>query len=254
MLLLIDAGNTTISIGAMNQDEIVFESRLATDKTATRDRFAIDIMDIFALNKVSNKAFSGAIISSVVPEITMVMKKAITKVIGIEPLVIGPGLKTGLNIKVDNPATLGADLVVGAVGAIAQYELPCLVIDLGTATKISVIDENGIYRGCTISPGVSLSLDALANGASQLSQISLLPPSHVIGTNTIECMRAGSVYGTADMLDGLCSRMEKELGMNAKTIVATGGLCDIAKYCSHDIILNKDLLLEGLKIVYEKNN
>ena len=254
MLLVIDAGNTNISIGAYDKDELIFVSRLATDRTVTVDRIAIDVNSIFALNSIPNDSFEGAIISSVVPEITVAIKKAVEKIIGCEPLIVGPGLKTGLNIKVDNPATLGADLVVGAVGAISQYRLPCFVIDLGTATKISVIDENGVYRGCTISPGVAISLAALANGASQLSHISLLAPSHVIGTNTIDCMRAGSVYGTADMLDGLCSRMEKELGMKARTIVATGGLCSIAEYCTHKIVLNPNLLLEGLKTVYEKNS
>ncbi len=254
MLLVIDAGNTNITIGAYNGDDLVFVSRLATDRTLTEDRIAIDINSIFSLYNVPSRSFKGAIISSVVPELTLALKNAVSRITGHVPYVVGPGLKTGLNIRIDNPAELGADLVAGAVGAVEQYELPCLVIDLGTATKISVIDETGAYRGCTISPGVAISLEALSRGASQLSQIALLAPAHAIGTNTIDCMRVGSVFGTADMLDGLCDRIEKELSVPVKTIVATGGFSGIAKHCRHEIVFNDNLILEGLKRMYERNN
>lgn len=254
MLLVIDAGNTNITVGAYNGDDLVFVSRLATDRTLTEDRIAIDVNSIFSLYNVCSRSFRGAIISSVVPELTLALKNAVARITGHVPYVVGPGIKTGLNIRIDNPAELGSDLVAGAVGAICKYELPCLVIDLGTATKISVVDENAAYRGCTISPGVAISLAALANGASQLSHIALLAPTHAIGTNTIDCMRVGSVFGTADMLDGLCDRLERELEVPVKTIVATGGLCSIAKHCRHDIVFNETLLLEGLKAIYERND
>lgn len=253
MLLVIDAGNTNLTIGAFSGDSLVFVSRLATDRTITEDRVAIDINSIFNLHNVKTKNFSGAIISSVVPEITLPIKNAVKQITGHTPLVVGPGLKTGLNIKVDSPAGLGADLVSGAVGALSQYELPCLVIDLGTASKISVLDDTGAFLGCTISPGVAISLAALASGTSCLPQISLLSPDHVIGTNSPDSMCAGIVYGTADMLDGLCNRIEEELGKPVKTIVATGGLGSIARHCRHDIVMNENLILEGLKVIFEKN-
>ncbi|MEG1614567.1 MAG: type III pantothenate kinase, partial [Oscillospiraceae bacterium] len=229
--------------------------RLATDHSRTEDQFAIDINNIFGLNNCKPVEFTGAVLSSVVPEITLALKHAVKKVTGHSPIVVGPGIKTGLDIRVESPAYLGADLVAGAIAAISQYPLPCLIMDLGTATKISVIDASGAYRGCTISPGVEISVQALSNCASQLPHISLEAPDRVIGTNSIDCMRAGVVYGTADMLDGLCHRIENELGVPVKTIVATGGIAkEIVSNCGRNVILNNNLLLEGLKLIYEKNS
>lgn len=251
MLLTVDAGNTNLNLGAFIGDEPEFVSRLATDRTVTADKMAVDIINIFSLYNINRRIFSGAAISSVVPEITDAISEAVRKVTGREPLLVQSGLDVPLKTSVDNPSALGADMAIGAVAAISEYELPCLVMDLGTATKISVIDDCGVYRGCTISPGVELSLKALTKGASQLSQISLLPPEHVIGTNTIDCMRSGSVFGTAAMLDGLCDRIELELGLPVKTVAATGGHCAVAEFCSRSVIINQNLLLEGLKKVYE---
>lgn len=253
MLLVIDAGNTNITIGTFLKDELLFVSRLATDRTATKDQFAISLKSIFSLNQVKAGEFCGAIISSVVPEMTQALSEAVGMLTGKTPLIVGPGLKTSLNIKIDNPSELGADLVADAVGAISKYPLPCLVLDLGTATKISVISKNGEYLGCTITPGVKISLGALAEGASQLSQISLTSPTHTIGTNTADSIRAGIVYGTADMLDGLCDRIEEELESPVTSIVATGGLASIAKHCKHEIIFDENLILIGLKAIYDKN-
>ncbi|MDD6807654.1 MAG: type III pantothenate kinase [Oscillospiraceae bacterium] len=253
MLLVIDAGNTNITIGTYKKDELLFVSRLATDRKATKDQLAISLKSIFSLNCIKAEQFRGAIICSVVPEITQALSEAVTILTGSTPLIVGPGIKTGINIKIDNPSELGADLVADAVGAISKYQLPCLILDLGTASKISVVGEDGAYLGCTISPGVKISLGALAEGASQLSQISLIPPTHTIGTNTADSIRAGIVYGTADMLDGLCDRIETELGTKISSIIATGGLSSIAKHCKHDIIFDDNLLLFGLKTIFEKN-
>ncbi len=253
MILTADIGNTNITLGVFENDKLIFISRLATQRHRTSEQYAIELNAVFDLEKLSKK-LDGAIISSVVPELTRIFKQAIEKVTGCSALIVAAGLKNGLKIATDNPKELGADLVAGAVGAIAQYELPCLVMDLGTATKISVIDEGGIFLGCTIAPGISISLDALSLRTSQLPAIELSSPDKAIGTNTIECIRSGTVFGNAAMLDGMASRLEKELGKPIKTLVATGGLGkDIVACCEKNIIFNKDLVLEGLLTIYKKN-
>ncbi len=254
MLLTIDAGNTNIAIGVFSQDTLLFATRIATEKAKTADQYAVEFLNIFNLYAVKSAEFSGAIISSVVPELSGTIAVAAEKITGCKPLLLGPGVKTSMNILTDNPAQVGADLVAGAVAAAALYSLPCLVIDLGTATKISVIDANGSFCGCTISPGVNISLEALKQRTSQLPNISLSAPTNVIGKNTIDSMQAGTVFGAAAMIDGLCDRIERELGEPAKTIVANGGLAQkIINSCEHPIVYNGELILEGLKIIYNKN-
>ncbi len=253
VILVADIGNTNITLGVYRDDKPVCISRLATQRHRTSEQYAIELDAIFKLEGLDNN-FNGAIISSVVPELTRIFKNAIEKATGCQALVVAAGLKNGLKITTDNPKELGADLVAGAVGAISQYELPCLVMDLGTATKISVIDEGGVFAGCTIAPGIGISLDALSLRTSQLPAIELSAPDHAIGTNTIECIRSGTVLGNASMLDGMATRLEKELGKPIKTIVATGGLAkEIVACCEKDIIYNKDLVLEGLLTIYKKN-
>ncbi|MCR5485351.1 MAG: type III pantothenate kinase [Clostridiales bacterium] len=254
MLLTADIGNTNIVLGAFENDSLVFVSRLATERARTEDQYAVELESIFNLNKVDFNAFTGAIISSVVPELSNTICLAIKKILGISPLTLSPGLKTGLNILTDNPAEVGSDLVAGAVAASNKYPLPCLVMDLGTATKISVIDKNGAFCGCSIAPGIAISLEALSSRTSQLPNISFKAPDRVIGKNTVDSMRSGTVFGTASMLDGMCQKIEKELGEKIKTIVATGGLSsDIIKSCENEITADPVLILEGLKIIYEKN-
>lgn len=254
MLLVIDAGNTNVTIGVYREDELLFVSRLSTDRTITGDEFAISINSIFELNSVEPSGFDGSIISSVVPELTRAIKNGVKKVTGTEPIIVGPGVKTGLNIKLDNPAELGSDLACTAVGAFSKYELPCIIVDLGTATKITVVDEGGAFLGGAIAPGLLISLDALSNGASMLSSIALHSPKKTIGSNTTECLRSGIVFGNAEMLDGLIDRMQKELPIPAKSIVSTGGLSPVVvKHCKHEMIYDRDLLLYGLKIIFEKN-
>ncbi|MCQ2471390.1 MAG: type III pantothenate kinase [Clostridia bacterium] len=254
MLITIDIGNTNISLGIFDGDKKSFTARLATQRERTIDQYAAELLIIFSLNKIDSNAIDGSIISSVVPELTNTISGAIEKVTGCESMILSPGIKTGLKIVTDCHSQVGADLVAASVGAIAKYPLPCLVVDLGTATKIILIDESGTFRGCTISAGVKISLDALSQKTSQLPAISLKTPSTAIGTNTTDCMLAGTVLGTAAMLDGLCERMEKEFGSEIKTTVATGGYShEIIKSCYREMIYDKDILLDGLKVIYNKN-
>lgn len=254
MILTVDVGNTNITIGGFHEEKLCFTGRLATDRNKTRDQYAIDLNQLLFLYQVDTAKIEDGIISSVVPELSEIISGAMKQLTGRTPMMIGPGVKSGLNIKIDDPAELGADLVCTAVGAIKKYPLPCLVLDLGTATKISVLDENGAYLGCTISPGVKLSLNALMNGASQLPGLQLSPPKSTIGTNSITSMQSGVVLGTACMLDGLCTRIDKDLKIPAKSIVATGGLAErIVCHCTHDIIYDENLVLDGLMVIYKKN-
>ena len=253
MILTVDIGNTNITLGAYKEDRLEFTSRLSTNRHLTADQYAIDIKDILALNNLAPDGIEGAIISSVVPIVGSNMKKAIKKLTGITPLAIGPGVKTGLNIRIDNPAQLGADMVAGAVAAVAKYPLPCVVCDMGTATTISVIDKGGVFLGGAIAAGLGTTLEALAGNTAQLPYIDISAPDKVIGTNTVDCMRSGLVIGAAAMLDGMAKRMEAELGTPA-TLVATGGLAGgVTTYCEREVILDDNLLLDGLYLIYKKN-
>ena len=255
MFLAIDAGNTNITFGAYDNDKLSFISRIKTDKQKTADQIAVDFKQIFSLYGVKCSDFSGVAISSVVPELNRDICEAVEKLTHQKPMLLGPGVKTGMNILIDNPAQLGADLLAGCVGAAALYPLPCLVIDLGTASKISVIDRNGAFRGCTIAPGIGISLNALSAMTSQLPNISLKTPSHSIGTNTTDSMQSGTVFGFASMIDGLCDKLENELGEGPVYTVATGGLAqDIVKSCKRKIEYNRELVLFGLKVISEKNH
>lgn len=254
MILAVDIGNTNITIGIYNNEELLLVLRAATDRTRTPDQYAVEFSSMLRIHDADNFQFRGAIVSSVVPELTNVIKDAIYTITGQTALLIGPGVKTGLNIKIDNPAQLGADLVAGAVGALCKYEMPCLVLDMGTANKISVLDSDGTYRGCTISAGIGISLNALSSGTSQLPAISLDAPHSAIGTNTIDSMQSGTVLGAAAMVEGLCARLEEALGEKVKTVVATGGIAgDIIRYCRMDIIHDPYLILDGLRYIFEKN-
>ncbi|MGI6745064.1 MAG: Type III pantothenate kinase [Elusimicrobia bacterium ADurb.Bin231] len=253
MLLVADIGNTNITLGVYKNNKLLFVSRLNTVRQKTDDEYAINLKDILSLYDICD-GFSGAVIASVVPELTNVFKDSVYKVTGNTALVVAPGLKTGLKICIDNPKELGADLVASAVGAISKYPLPCLIIDLGTASKLSVINEDGAFLGCAIVSGVEISLDALSKRTSQLPAISLEAPANAIGTNTIDSIKSGTLLGNAAMLDGLSDILENELGKPFKTLVATGGLSkDVIPLCKKEIILNKTLILEGLYEIYYKN-
>ena len=253
MLLAADVGNTNITLGIFEDETLKCTARLATDTKLTGDQYAIAVKDVLALNDIGCFDIEDAVICSVVPSVTTSLCAAISKLFSIVPLVLGPGVKTGLNIKIDNPAQLGADLAAGAVAAIHEYTMPCVVIDMGTATTISVLDKNGAFLGGSIAAGVRLTLKALTQNTAQLPEISISAPGKVIGSNTADCMRSGLIYGTAAMLDGLLLRIEEELG-ETPTIIATGGLSrDIIPLCKSEIIYNENLLLDGLRYIYEKN-
>lgn len=252
MILTVDIGNTNISFGVFDGDKIVFVSRLATERQRTPDQYAVDFMSIFNLRGIETSEIEGAVISSVVPELTNTLVKALDSLCN-KVILLAPGTKTGLNILIENPAYLGADLAAGAVGAIAHYPLPAFVIDLGTATKIYAVDEHNSFVGGLIAPGVEISLNALTSTSSQLPTIALEAPSRACSKNTVECMQSGSVFGTACLIDGMLDRFIDELG-EPKTIVATGGLSSfIISECKHAIVYDADLIMKGLKAVYDKN-
>ncbi len=253
MLLAIDIGNTNIVLGCLEGKEILFTERLSTDHQKTAAEYAILFRSVLTLNHVDPEAISGTMISSVVPPITALMKNAVHKFTDTPVMVVGPGVKTGLNILMDNPAQVGSDLIVAAVAGIEEYTCPLIIIDLGTATTISVVDTRHNYIGGMILPGVRVSLDSLSTRTSQLPRISLDPPKKLLGKNTIDCMKSGILYGNASCIDGMVDRIQEELGCEA-TVIATGGLAEsIVPLCKHKVIVDDELLLKGLRIIYEKN-
>ena len=254
MLLTVDIGNTNITLGIFENDNLLFTSRLATDRKRTEDQYAVELLNIFKLHNAKISEFSGAIISSVVPEVTEHLKQAVEFVTGKTPYVLQSDVGSGLKIINDAIGQLGADIAAVSVAAIKKYPLPCFIMDLGTATKIILVDENEMFMGCTISAGVGISIDALASRTSQLPAVSLKAPKSSIGTNTVDCMKSGTVFGTAAMLDGLTKRMEKDFGKKVATTVATGGLSkEIVKNCEREVVYDQNLILEGLKFIYENN-
>lgn len=253
MIFAIDMGNTNIVVGCFDDETIRFTERISTDTKKTELEYTVLFKTVLELHGITPEMISGSIISSVVPQLVHIMVSAIQKIAPIEPIIVGPGVKNGLNIRMDNPKQLGADLVVDAVAGLQEYGAPLIIIDMGTATTISVIDKNNNYVGGMIIPGVKVSLDSLVSRTSQLPRISLDAPRKSIGTNTIHCMQSGIVYGQASCLDGMIERIQEELGYQA-TVVATGGLAKvITPHCKKEIILDDDLLLKGLKIIYDKN-
>ena len=253
MILAIDVGNTNIVIGCCRDGRILFSDRISTNHSATSLEYSALFKAAFEMNGVDPSELEGTIISSVVPSVTSSLKKAAEKFISAKAMVVGPGIKTGLSILIDNPAQLGSDLVVDAVAGINEYSLPLIIIDMGTATTLSVIDSKGGYQGGMIVPGVAVSHDSLISRTSQLPKIALEPPRRLIGRNTVECLKSGILYGNAGAIDGLIDRINDDMGTKC-TVVATGGLAGvITPLCRNDIILDDDLMLKGLMIIYEKN-
>lgn len=253
MLLAIDIGNTNIVIGGILDDKIVFKARIATDRLKTSDQYGVEIKNMLEAFGTDCEDISDCIISSVVPPVFNSVNTGVVKMIGKKPMVVGPGLKIGLNIHTDIPSQVGSDLIVSAVAALAEYQAPLLLIDMGTATTIQVIEPKNVFIGGMILPGVMVSLDSLSSRTAQLPGISLEKPKHIIGKNTVDCMRSGAMYGTAAMLDGVIDRISRETG-HSFTVLATGGLAQfIIPLCEHEILLEKDLPLKGLNIIYKKN-
>jgi len=253
MILAVDIGNSNIVIGGLKGKDIIFEARIRTDSTKTSDEYCIDLKNILDIYGVNVNTVEGAIVASVVPQVLNSIKTSIKKLTGKNCLVVGPGLKTGLNIKVDNPAQTGADLVVGAVAALREHKPPLIVIDMGTATTMFVMDKTGAFIGGSIIPGVKISMEALTQGTALLPGLQLDAPKNAIGRNTIDCMRSGIMMGHACLIDGMVERMEAELGCKT-TVVATGGIAKfVTPMCHTPILYDKDLLLKGLAILYEEN-
>ncbi len=254
MLLTVDVGNTNIVFGGYLNDELKFVSRISTDLTKTDDEYASKIKSVLSLNDIDKAEISGSIISSVVPPLNTTLKNAIKKIYGVEPVLVGPGIKTGLNLLVDEPRQVGADLITASVAAFERYKKAVLIIDMGTATKMMLVNNDGAFTGVSIIPGVQIAIKALASGTAQLPQISLESPKYVIGKNTNDCMKSGVIYGNASLIDGMIDRIAEEFG-EMPVLIATGGLAHIIiPYCKHDIAIEENLLLEGLKLIYEKNN
>ncbi len=253
MILCIDIGNTNTVLGCVENGSVLETIRLTTKSRETAAESAVRLKGVLDFYGIREDAFSGAILSSVVPSVTESFREAVSSLLKVRCRVIGPGLKTGLNVRIDDPGTLAGDLLVGAVAAMNLYPLPVVIIDMGTAVTLTVVDDKGCYRGGVIVPGTSLSYAALSAGTSLLPDISISAPKKVIGSNTVDAMRSGAVYGTASMIDGMIGRIEKELGMSC-TAVATGGTAPkIIPHCTREILLDEDLLLKGLYLIDQKN-
>lgn len=253
MILAIDVGNTNIVIGCIDKEKCHFIERLSTVRIKTELEYAIDIKSVLDIYHICTEEIEGGIISSVVPQITTNIKLAAEKILKKEILVIGSGIKTGLDIRLDDPAQLGADLVAASVAGIAEYPVPLMIFDMGTANTVCVIDREKRYLGGMIYPGLRVSLDSLTAHASQLGGISLEAPARVIGRNTIDCMKSGMIYSAAAAMDGIIDRIQEEMG-ETLTVIATGGLAKcIVPHCRREVILDDDLLLKGLLILYKKN-
>lgn len=254
MILAIDVGNTNVVMGCVENGKVMGTSRMNTVRNDLPNDYAIKMRQCFELDNIDSDKIEGVIMSSVVPPVTEAIKIAVKKLLGLDCLVVGSGIKTGIDIKIDDPATAGPDLITGAVGALAKFKPPIIIIDMGTATTLFAVDGNRAFCGGAIIPGVKLSYSALSSGTSLLPVISVNnAPKKVISTNTVDCMESGAIFGTAAMVDGMIDRMEAELG-EPVTAVATGGIAGhIIPYCKRKIEYEPDLILYGLEIIYNKN-
>lgn len=253
MLLTADVGNTNIKLGIFDGERLAYKLRFSTNDKMTSDEFAVELYTFFQIYGIDYRQIDGSIISSVVPNVTQPLQEAIEIVTGVHSLIIGPGLKSGMALRIDRPETLGGDIVCGCVGAFEKYGGPVIVVFMGTATVIAYVDENCAYHGGIIAPGVGISLDALTNRGALLPAVELQAPKKAICTNTADCIRSGVVNGTACMLDGMLDRFMKEAGKACK-IVATGGLApQMIRNCAHEISFEENIILDGLKVIYNRN-
>ncbi len=250
MILAIDIGNTNIVLGGYRDGQLEFTTRIATDRSLQADQYALEIAGILRLYRVESESIEGAVISSVVPSLTHALERAVRLFAPVEPVILGTDSDTGVEVCIDNPAELGADILASAVAVKERWPLPAVVIDMGTATTLTALDKNGAVQGVSIMPGVFISLDALTGRTSLLKGIALEAPARAIGKNTTDSMKSGVVFGAAAMLDGMLDRFEAELGGPAACI-ATGGVAElIVPCCRHTITLCDTLLLDGLYLLY----
>ena len=254
MLLVIDVGNTNIVLGIFKDQELVDHWRVSTDRLRTTDEYGVLIRHLFYLNGVNSEEIDAIIISSVVPPVMPTLERMCQRYFGLTPLVIGPGVKTGMDIKYDNPREVGADRIVNAVAAYEKFGGPVIIIDFGTATTFCAVDKKGTYLGGAICPGIGISTDALVQRTAKLPRIEVVSTDKVICRNTVESMQAGVFYGFVGQVDGIVARMRKELGCKAK-VVATGGLAVIVAPATDAIdVVEPMLTLEGLRIIYDRNH
>lgn len=254
LVLAIDVGNSSTTVGLFDEiGELVFRSVLSTYKRSTQEQWAIQLMDVFRLHQKKLDIVTGTILASVVPPVTMAIYDAITFLTGRKPLVMGPGVKTGLNIRSDLHAQLGSDIVASSVAAINKYQAPIIVIDMGTAISMSLLLDHA-FEGCVIMPGVRVAVEALSREAAALPYISIEQPESILGRNTVDAMRSGVIYGNASMVDGMIDRIEEASGTPIVTVVATGAASpEILSQCKRNILYDADLLLDGLYLIYQKN-
>ena len=253
MILTVDIGNTNIVLGGVRDDQVVFKARLRTEPTKTSDQLSVDLKILLDVYEVKIADIEGAIIGSVVPQVLNAFRSALKKLTGKTALVVGPGLKTGLNILLDNPSQTGADLVAGDVAALREHKPPLIVIDMGTATTMAVLDKDGSHIGGSIMPGVKISMEALKERTALLPGLQLDQPKGAVGRNTVDAMRSGVMLGAACMIDGMISRIWDEIGYKT-AVIATGGIAQfIVPLCKTPIQYDQDLVIKGLAALYQAN-
>ena len=255
MLLAVDIGNSSIDLGVFDDHgTLTVKSKMSAVKSKCTDEYAVMLHGILSLHGIRANEITEGIISSVVPPLTRAVSSAVHELFGFVPIEVGPGIKTGLNIKIDSQAQLGADIVANAVAASARYPAPCVIVDVGTATTFTVIDQNGVLAGVIIAPGIRVSLDALSHHAAELPDVSIGLPKRFIAKNTNDSMNVGVIYGHAFMIDGFIARLGRELGAQTPSVVVTGGLAEtVLPYCVSDMTYLPDLTLTGLRLIYQKN-
>lgn len=253
-LLVVDIGNTNIVLGVYEDDRLLAHFRLDTKSRRTEDEFAVIVSQLFTLHGIPTKHIRDAVISCVVPPILNTMARFCSKTFNCDPLIIGPGIKTGVPINIDNPRELGADRIVNAAGALARYSPPLIIVDFGTAITIDAISAKGEYVGGAIAPGMRLSLNALYHNAAKLPEVESVKPASVIGRNTIGSMQSGAFYGFASLVDGIVNRMKPLLSPPEPKVIATGGEARLVAPASTTIEkLEDNLTLEGLRVIYHRN-
>lgn len=253
MLLAVDVGNTNTVLGLFEGDRLLVHWRVSTDVRKTADEYAMLLKNLFECHHMTMNSVDAVAISSVVPPLTPVLETMVRRYFRGEPLVVGPGVKTGMPIRFDNPREVGADRIVNAVAAYALYGGPVIVVDFGTATTYDVVSRNGEYWGGAIAPGIGISMEALFQQAAKLPRVEFARPRTLIGKNTVQCIQAGIYYGFVAQVEGVVARMKEELKEEA-FVVATGGLASLIASGTQAINrVNPLLTLEGLRLIYKRN-